>query len=111
MKELVNYWLNKFDWHKHQAQLNCFKHFTADVDGINIHFIHEIGSGPAPTPLLISHGWPGTIAEFMQIIEPLAHPERFGGNAEDSFTVIAPSLPIGHHAHGGHEKWPLHLIH
>ena len=93
MKEMVDYWVNKFDWHKQQAELNRFSHFKADVDGINIHFIHEIGSGPAPTPLLISHGWPGSIAEFMQIIEPLAHPERFGGKIEDSFTVIAPSLP------------------
>ena len=93
MKELVDFWVNKFDWHKQQAQLNRFSQFKTDVDGINIHFIHEIGSGPAPTPLLISHGWPGSIAEFMQIIEPLAHPERFGGNAEESFTIIAPSLP------------------
>ena len=73
--------------------LNRFPQFKADVNGINIHFIHEIGSGSAPTPLLISHGWPGSIAEFMEIIEPLAHPERFGGNVEDAFTVIAPSLP------------------
>jgi microsomal epoxide hydrolase len=63
------------------------------VDGIDIHFIHEKGSGPAPTPLLISHGWPGSVAEFRNVIEPLAHPERFGGNVEDAFDVIAPSLP------------------
>jgi microsomal epoxide hydrolase len=65
----------------------------AKVDGIDIHFIHEVGSGSSPKPLIISHGWPGSIVEFMKIIEPLAHPERFGGNVEDAFTVVAPSLP------------------
>ncbi len=93
MKELADYWVNQFDWRKQEAALNRFPQLKVDVDGIDIHFIHEIGSGPAPTPLLISHGWPGSIAEFMEIIEPLAHPERFGGNVEDAFTVIAPSLP------------------
>ena len=63
------------------------------VEDIDLHFVHETGSGPAPTPLIISHGWPGSIAEFKQIIEPLAHPERFGGSIDDAFTVVAPSLP------------------
>ena len=72
---------------------NRFPHFIAPVDGIDLHFIHEKGSGPAPLPLIISHGWPGSIVEFLEIIEPLAHPERFGGSSEDAFDVIAPSLP------------------
>ncbi|MGH1543449.1 MAG: epoxide hydrolase family protein [Arenicella sp.] len=93
MKELAGYWANEFDWRKQEAALNRFSHFKTEVDGIDLHFIHEIGSGPSPTPLIISHGWPGTIVEFMEIIEPLAHPERFGGNIEDAFTIIAPSLP------------------
>ncbi|OED41156.1 epoxide hydrolase [Chromatiales bacterium (ex Bugula neritina AB1)] len=93
MKELAAYWTTEFDWRKHEKTLNRFPQFTANVDGIDIHFIHEKGSGPSPKPLLISHGWPGTVAEFMNIIEPLAHPERFGGNIEDAFTVVAPSLP------------------
>ena len=93
MKELAEYWVNDYDWCKHETTLNSFPQFKAEVDGIDMHFIHEIGSGLSPTPLLISHGWPGTVAEFMKIIEPLAHPERFGGNVEDAFTVIAPSLP------------------
>lgn len=93
MKELADYWVNEFDWRKQEAAINVFPQFMAKVDGIDMHFIHEIGSGPSPTPLIISHGWPGTITEFLEIIEPLAHPERFGGNIEDAFTVVAPSLP------------------
>lgn len=93
MKEFADYWVNDYDWRKHEDSINAFSQFKADVDGIEIHFIHEIGSGSSPTPLLITHGWPGSIAEFMKVIEPLAHPERFGGNIEDAFTVISPSLP------------------
>ena len=93
MKELAAYWVNEFDWRKQETAINRFPHFKANVDGIDLHFIHEIGSGPSPTPLIISHGWPGSIVEFKHVIEPLAHPERFGGNIEDAFTVVAPSLP------------------
>ncbi|MCP4982335.1 MAG: epoxide hydrolase 1, partial [Gammaproteobacteria bacterium] len=93
LKELCTYWTEQFDWRKQEELLNKFPQFTVKVDGIDIHFIHEKGSGPSPTPLLISHGWPGSVAEFQHIIEPLAHPERFGGREEDAFDVIAPSLP------------------
>jgi len=93
MKELCTYWVEEFDWRKQEMAINKFAHFKTSVQGINMHFIHEKGSGPAPRPLIISHGWPGSIVEFMNIIEPLAHPEQFGGNVEDAFDVIAPSLP------------------
>lgn len=93
MKELCAYWLDEFDWRAQERRLNQFSHFKAPVDGIDLHFIHEKGSGPARLPLLISHGWPGSVAEFLGIIEPLAHPERFGGHESDAFDVIAPSLP------------------
>ena len=93
MKELCAYWLDEYDWRMHEAALNRFSHFRTPADGIDMHFIHEKGSGPAPMPLLISHGWPGSVAEFNNLIEPLAHPERFGGNEADAFDVIAPSLP------------------
>ncbi len=93
MKELCTYWVDEFDWRKQEAEINRFSHFVAPIDGIDIHFIHEKGTGPAPLPLIISHGWPGTIVEFRDIVEPLAHPERFGGKAEDAFDVVAPSLP------------------
>lgn len=93
MRELADYWVSDFDWRKQEAAINRFQHFKAPVGEIDLHFIHEIGSGDNPKPLLISHGWPGTVVEFNEIIEPLAHPERFGGNIDDAFTVVAPSLP------------------
>ena len=93
MKDICAYWVNEFDWRKQEAAINRFSHFTVPIEDIDIHFIEEKGSGPAPMPLIISHGWPGTIIEFLNIIEPLAHPECFGGNAEDAFDVITPSLP------------------
>lgn len=93
LKEFCAYWVEEYDWRKHEAAINRFDHFTAPVDGIDIHFIHEKGSGPAPMPLILSHGWPGTVVEFLDFIEPLAHPERFGGDETDAFEVIAPSLP------------------
>lgn len=93
MKELCAYWVEKFDWRKAEARLNAFPQYKASVQGIDMHFIAERGSGTNPMPLLISHGWPGSVAEFLHLVEPLAHPERFGGNTEDAFTVVAPSLP------------------
>ena len=93
LKKLCAYWVNEFDWRAQEAHINSFSHFKAPVDGIDMHFIREEGSGPNPMPLVISHGWPGSVAEFFDLIEPLAHPEKFGGNVEDAFTVIAPSLP------------------
>jgi len=93
MKELCAYWVDCFDWRAQEVRINSFSHFKTPVDGIDMHFIHEQGSGSNPMPLMISHGWPGSVAEFFDLIEPLAHPERFGGNEEDAFTVIAPSLP------------------
>ena len=93
MKELCAYWLNEFDWRKQEAAINRFSHFIAPVQGIDLHFIQEKGDWPSPLPLIISHGWPGSIVEFLDIIQPLAHPQRFGGSTDDAFDVIVPSLP------------------
>ena len=93
MKRLAAYWIGDYDWRKQEEALNRFPQFIANVDGIDIHFIREEGSGPSPQPLILSHGWPGSVLEFLHIIEKLAHPERFGGDAKDAFTVIVPSLP------------------
>ncbi|MAV02066.1 MAG: epoxide hydrolase [Rhodobacteraceae bacterium] len=92
MKDLCKYWVKQFDWKRQEDKINSFDNFTAEVDGIEVHFIYERGSGSKPKPLIISHGWPGSIIEFIEIIDPLAHPERYGGNAEDAFDVIVPSL-------------------
>lgn len=93
MQELCAYWLNAYDWRKWERELNRFPQYTVDIDGQMIHYIVEYGSGTSPKALLLSHGWPGSVFEFLHVIEPLAHPERFGGDAEDGFDVIVPSLP------------------
>ena len=93
LKELCDYWLKEFSWKKHEQLINSFKNYKTNVDGIDIHFIKEEGSGENPKTLLLLHGWPGSVVEFLEIIKPLAHPEEFGGNINDAFTVIAPSLP------------------
>ena len=93
MKELCAYWVDHFDWREQEARINRLSHFTAPVDGMDIHFIHEKSDSPNAMPLIISHGWPGSVAEFLEIIEPLAHPKEYGGDAADAFDVVAPSLP------------------
>ena len=93
LKELVAYWRERYDWRAHEARLNGWRQFTAPVGGIDIHVVHEPGVGPAPLPLLLSHGWPGSIVEFERIIPMLTDPARFGGDPADAFTVVAPSLP------------------
>ena len=98
MRQLVEYWCDDFDWRVAEARINAFPQFTAPIKAengeiVDIHFIHETGSGTSPLPLLLMHGWPGSIAEFLDVIEPLAHPERFGGDPDDGLTIIAPSLP------------------
>ncbi len=93
MKGLVEYWRERFDWRAQEAKLNAFRQSTVPVAGIDVHFIHEPGEGPNPIPLLLSHGWPGSVFEFHKIIPMLTDPARFGGDAADAFTVVAPSLP------------------
>ena len=93
MREFCAYWVDGFDWFKQQDAINRFDHFTAAVDGIDLHFIHKKGSGESARPLVISHGWPGSVVEFIDVMDLLAHPERHGGNIEDAFDVVAPSLP------------------
>ena len=93
LKELVEHWRTKFDWRAQEAKLNAFSHFKSEVDGLDIHFIHEKGRGPNPIPLVITHGWPSCFFEMTKIIPLLADPASHGGDAADSFDVVAPSLP------------------
>ena len=93
LKNISKYWISKFNWKLQERKINKFNNFIANVNGNKIDFIKEKGSGKNPKPLLILHGWPGSFIEFLSIIEKLAHPERFGGNKEDGFDVIVPSLP------------------
>lgn len=93
IKELCEYWRTSFDWRAAEAKINSFANFRSEVDGLNIHFIHERGKGPNPIPIVITHGWPSTVSEMLKIIPLLSDPVSHGGDAADSFDVIAPSLP------------------
>lgn len=93
LKQLVEYWHGRFDWRTQEARLNALPQFKVPLHGIDIHFLHVEGKGPQPYPLLLSHGWPGSIFEFLEIIPRLTDPARFGGDPADAFTVIAPSVP------------------
>ena len=93
MRALVDYWRTRFDWRAEEAGLNAFPQFKVPIAGIDVHYLHVQGRGSSPKPLLLMHGWPGSVFEFIDIIPRLTDPARFGGKADDAFTVIAPSLP------------------
>jgi microsomal epoxide hydrolase len=93
MSTLVDYWRDRFDWRAQEARLNAFPQYKVRLHGIDLHFLHVPGRGPDPHPLLLSHGWPGSIFEFLELIPRLTDPEQFGGDPADAFTVVAPSLP------------------
>jgi len=93
LQELIDYWCDGYDWRAQERLLNSFPQYLVEIDGIRLHYLHVPGKGPAPLPLVISHGWPGSIVEFIKIIGPLTDPARHGGDPRDAFTVVAPSLP------------------
>jgi microsomal epoxide hydrolase len=93
LQQFVQYWHSTFDWRAEEARLNAFPQFKVPLCGIDLHFLHVPGTGPAPCPLLLLHGWPGSVFEFLELIPRLTDPARFGGDPADAFTVVAPSLP------------------
>jgi pimeloyl-ACP methyl ester carboxylesterase len=93
LKGLVEHWLERYDWRAAEAALNAMPQFMANVRGQDLHFVHTRGKGPAPFPLLFSHGWPGSFWEVHKIIGPLTDPAAHGGDPADAFDVVAPSLP------------------
>ncbi|MDN3565819.1 epoxide hydrolase [Paeniroseomonas aquatica] len=93
LQGLLHHWQHGFDWRAEEARLNAFPQFTVPLHGIDLHYLHVPGVGPDPTPLLLMHGWPGSVFEFLDIIPRLTDPARFGGDPADAFTVVAPSLP------------------
>ena len=93
LKDLAAYWRTGYDWRKQEAQLNEFPQFITEIDGQNIHFLHVRSPEPDALPLIITHGYPSSIVEFMNLIGPLANPRAYGGNPADAFHVVAPSLP------------------
>jgi pimeloyl-ACP methyl ester carboxylesterase len=93
MQKLARYWANDYDWRKCEAKLNALPQFVTEVDGLDIHFIHVKSKHGNALPIIVTHGWPGSIIEQLKIIEPLTDPTRHGGTAADAFHVVIPSLP------------------
>jgi pimeloyl-ACP methyl ester carboxylesterase len=93
MKELARYWATDYDWRKVEARLNSLPQFVTTIDGLDIHFIHVRSKNPNALPMIITHGWPGSIIEQLKVIGPLTDPTAYGGKIEDSFDVVIPSLP------------------
>ncbi len=93
MKELAAYWTTRFEWRKAEAKLNAHPQFIASIDGLDIHYYHVRGKGPRPFPIVLTHGWPGSVVEFQDAVEQLTNPAAFGGSADDAFDVVIPSLP------------------
>jgi Epoxide hydrolase N terminus len=93
MRGLTDYWREKFDWRAQERRLNVFPQYKVHLHDIDLHFLHVEGRGPDPCPLLLSHGWPGSVFEFLELIPRLTHPSQFDSDPTDSFTIVAPSLP------------------
>lgn len=93
MQKLADYWLNSHDWRKVEAKINSYPNFITNIDGTDIHFIHVKSKHPDAKPLVVTHGWPGSIIEQLKIIDPLTDPTSFGGSSGDAFDVVIPSLP------------------
>ena len=93
MDELLEYWRSQYDWRKHEAELNELPHYKTEIDGIDMHFVHVRSAVAGAMPLVVTHGWPGSVYEFMDVIGPLTDPEAHGGTADDAFHLVLPSMP------------------
>jgi len=95
IRELARYWGTEYDWRKCEARLNDLPQFTTEIDGLGIHFIHVRSPHPGALPLIITHGWPGSVLEQLKVIDPLTNPTAYGADAADAFDLVIPSLPAG----------------
>src|SRR5262249_31979122 len=93
LQALIQYWSNGYDWRKCEAKLNALPQFTTNIDGLDIHFIHVRSRHKNALPLIVTHGWPGSVIEQLKIIGPLTDPTAHGASAEDAFDVVIPSVP------------------
>jgi pimeloyl-ACP methyl ester carboxylesterase len=93
LRDLVEYWRTSYDWRKAEAELNSFPQFTTEIDGANVHFVHVRSAEPDALPLILTHGWPGSVVEFLDIVDPLTNPTAHGGDRADAFHVLIPSIP------------------
>jgi pimeloyl-ACP methyl ester carboxylesterase len=92
-QELCDYWATEYDWRRFESAINGYDNFITEIDGLDIHFLHIRSPHEDATPMVLTHGWPGSVAEFMGVIDPLTNPTEHGGNAEDAFHLVIPSLP------------------
>src|SRR5262249_53979041 len=93
MQALARYWATEYDWRKVEARMNAYPQFLTEIDGLDIHFLHVRSKHQNALPLIVTHGWPGSIIEQMKIIDPLTNPTAHGGSASDAFDVVIPSIP------------------
>ena len=93
IQELARYWANEYDWRKVETKLNSYPNFLTEIDGLDFHFIHVRSKHENAVPLLIAHGWPGSVIEQLQLIEPLTNPAPHGGTEADAFHLVIPSMP------------------
>src|SRR5438874_6325164 len=93
LRELARYWENTYDWRKAEAKLNALPQFTTAIDGVDVHFIHVKSAHENALPLIMTHGWPGSVMELIDSVGPLTDPTAHGGSAEDAFHLVLPSLP------------------
>jgi pimeloyl-ACP methyl ester carboxylesterase len=93
LRELAEYWRTTYDWRRHEARLNEFPQFTTTIDGANVHFLHVRSPEPGALPLVLTHGWPGSVVEFLEVIGPLSDPRSHGGDPADAFHLVIPSMP------------------
>jgi pimeloyl-ACP methyl ester carboxylesterase len=111
LTELCQYWAEAYDWRKTEARINSIPQYCTEIDGLDFHYLHVRSSYPNALPLIITHGWPGSIVEFLKVIGPLADPVAFGGNASDSFDIVCPSLPgYGYSQKPGEAGWGVERI-
>jgi hypothetical protein len=101
VQELARYWTTEYDWRAFEAKLNALPQYTADIDGVEIHFIHLRSQHENALPLIMTHGWPGSVVELLGALGPLTDPTAHGGRAEDAFHLVLPSIAAAHYSRGG----------
>jgi pimeloyl-ACP methyl ester carboxylesterase len=111
MQELAHYWGTEYDFGRLETRLNAFPHFVTAIDGLDIHFIHIRSPHEDALPMIMTHGWPGSVVEFLNVIGPLSNPTEYGGDAEDAFHLVVPSIPgYGFSARPTATGWgPVHI--
>ncbi|MEW2354465.1 epoxide hydrolase family protein [Spirillospora sp. NPDC029432] len=111
LRELVEYWATGYDWREHEARINAHPQYVTEIDGQDVHFLHVRSPEPDATPLVLTHGWPGSVAEFLDVIGPLTDPRAHGGDPADAFHLVVPSLPgYGFSAPLREDGWDLRRI-